>query len=149
MALLLIGLCSGKLSSSIPSHYQGCTHLRKIWVLWGLNKNDPQRFSLNAWSSVGGTVWEGLIGVALKSVSLVGGSFEVLKDSHHSQSALSLLLVVEDVSELSTVSAPMHLFCHYSLELSETINPNTYFYKWPWSWGLITAKETLTNRAPY
>lgn len=40
----------------------------------GLNENDPYRLPyLNAWSSVGGPVWERLEGMTLLEVSLGGG----------------------------------------------------------------------------
>jgi len=56
----------------------------------GLNENDPHKLIyLNAWSSVDGTVREGLGGVAFCRKYVTGGGLWGIKSSCHSQCALS------------------------------------------------------------
>ena len=91
-----------------------------LWASEGLNENGPCRLVyLNALLHLGGTVWEGLRGVAfLEEVCHWGVSFEIPKTHPFPVSPLSLLLGFASTCKFSaTALAPYlpaccHVPCH-------------------------------------
>lgn len=68
--------------------------------MWWFDKNGPNKLiGLNVWSPVGGIVWEGLGGVVLLKEFCHGEqALRFQKTGAISQSALCLLLAIQDVS---------------------------------------------------